>query len=76
MSRKKGTRFKRVPEELFLAEGHAVSALVHGGITFVSANQNAIQSAIVGVLTVVCALVNSTLNALVCFTIHRCILLF
>jgi len=76
MSRKKGTRLKRVPKKLFLAEGHTVGALVHSGVAFVCANQNAIQSAIVGVLTVVSALMNGTFNALVCFTIHFCILLF
>ena len=76
MSRKKGTRLKRVPEELFLAEGHAVSALVHGGVTLMGTYQNAVQSAVVSILTVVSALMNSTLNALVCLVIHNQFLLF
>ena len=66
----------RVPKELFLAEGLAVSALVHGGITFVSANQDTIQSAVVGAAAVICALLNGAFNALVSLTIHFEFLLF
>ena len=66
---------KRVPYKLFLAEGHAVGTLIHGGVAFVSAYQNTVQSAVVSVLAVVSALMNSTFNALVCFTIHFLFLL-
>ena len=76
MSRKKGTRLKRVPKKLFLTEGHTVGTLVHSGITFVSADQNTVQSAVVCILAVVSALVNGAFNALVCFAIHCLILLF
>ena len=57
-------------DRLFLAEGHAVSALVLGGICLVGAHQNALQGAEVCFVTVICALMNSAFNALVCFAIH------
>ena len=36
-----------------------------------SANQNAIQGTIVAIVTVVCALLDGTFNALVCVTVHN-----
>ena len=61
---------KCAPKNLFLAEGHAVGALIHGGIAFVGADHNAIQCAVIFVLAVVCALMNGAFNALVCFAVH------
>ena len=54
-----------------LAEGLAVSALIHGGICLMGAYQDPLQRAKVGILAVMGALLDSTLNALVCMTIHR-----
>ena len=59
-------------KELLSAEGHAICALIHGGVALMGTYQNAVQSAVIGILTVVSALMNSTLNALVCFAIHIC----
>ena len=53
-----------------LTEGLAVGTLIHGGICLVGTNQNALQRAEVGILAVMGTLLNSTLNALVCMTIH------
>lgn len=58
-------------EALFLAEGLAVGALVHGGITLMGANQNAVQSAVIAVRAVVCTLMHGTFDALICFAIHN-----
>ena len=55
---------------LSLAEGLAVGALVHGGIGFVSAYQNAIQAAVVLVVAVVSAGLNGAFNALVGVVVH------
>ena len=71
MSTRKGVR-KRTPKELLSAEGHTVGALVHGGVTFVSADQDTVQSAVVCILAVVSALMNGAFNALICLAIHVC----
>jgi len=63
-------------DSLFLTEGHAVGALILGGICLMGANQNPLQRTVVCFVTVVCALLNSTLNALVCVAIHSSFLLF
>ena len=76
MSNKKGCVLQRTQKELLLAEGLAVSALVHGGVALVGADQNTVQSAEVCILAVVSALLNGALNALVCFAIHNQFLLF
>ncbi len=76
MSNKKGCVLQRTQKELLLSEGLAVSALIHSGVTLVGAYQNAVQSALVGILTVVSALMNGTFNALVCLAIHNQFLLF
>ena len=55
---------------LLLAEGHAVGALINGRVGLMGANKNAIQGAVVFTVTVVCTLLNGTLNGLVCMTIH------
>ena len=51
-------------------EGHAVGALVLGGIAFMGAYQNGIQGAVVLGGAVVGALADGTLNALVCMAVH------
>ena len=61
---------------LFLAERLAVSALIHGGVCFMSANQDSLQGAIVCTFTVMCALGNGTFDALVCIAVHSLFLLF
>ena len=58
-----------------LAEGLAVGALVCGGIGLVGAHQDPVQRAVICLLAMVLALLNSTLNALVCMTVHGIILL-
>ena len=70
MSNKKGCVLQRTQKELLLSEGLTVSALVHGGVTLVGANQNTIQSAEVGAAAVVSALLNGAFDALVCLAIH------
>ena len=54
-----------------LTEGLAVSALICGGIGLVSTHQDPLQGAVVCVLAVMLALLDSALNALVCMAIHR-----
>ena len=75
-SNKKGVRCTHPKEELLLAEGLAVGALVHGGVTLVGSDQNTVQSTVVCITAVVCALLNGAFDALVCFTIHCQFLLF
>ena len=58
------------PVQLLLAEGHAVGALVHSGIHLVGTHQDLVQRAVVFVLTMVGALLDSAFDALVCVTIH------
>jgi hypothetical protein len=50
---------------LLQLEGLAVGALVHGGVGLVGANQNALQAAIVGAVTVVAAVGDGALDGLV-----------
>ena len=69
-------RLHAAASTLLLAEGLAVSALVNSGVGFVGANHNAIQRTIVGIIAVVCALVNGAFNALVCMAAHSRFLLF
>ena len=60
---------------LLLAEGLAVGTLIGSGIHLMGAHQNSFQRAIICILAVMLALLDSTLNALVCMTIHSDILL-
>ena len=60
---------------LLLPEGHAVSTLLHSGIALVGAYQDLVQRTVVGFITVISTLPDSTLNALVCVTIHDFFLL-
>ena len=52
------------------AEGLAVGALVSSGIGLMGAYQDPLQGAEIGVLAVMLALLNGTLNALVCMAVH------
>jgi len=56
---------------LLLAEGLAVGALVLGGVHLMGAHQDPVQRAVVLVLAMVSALLNSAFDAFVGMTIHR-----
>ena len=57
-------------ENLLLAEGHAVGALILGRIALVGTNTDLVQGAVVLVFTMMGTLVDSTFNALVCVVVH------
>ena len=59
-----------------LTEGLAVGALILGRCCFVRTHQDPLQGAVIGILAVMLALLDGTLNALVCMAIHGVILLF
>ena len=61
---------------LLLAEGLAVRTLVSGRVSLMGAHQDSIQRAEILALAMIGALLNNTLNTLVCFTSHSCDLLF
>ena len=64
---------RRLPPYLrvsLLTEGHTIGALVCSGIGLMGTNHDSLQRAEVGILTVMGALLNSTLNALVCMATH------
>jgi hypothetical protein len=63
------------PLVLLLAEGLTIGALIHSGVGFVGAHQNAVQRAIVLSVAVVCARLDGAFNALVGMTIHSNLLL-
>ena len=56
---------------LLLAEGHAVSALILGGIGLVGTHQNPIQRTVVLALTVMGTLLDSAFNGLVGMEVHK-----
>ena len=58
-----------IAASLFL-EGFAVGALIHGGVHLVGADQDLVQGAVIGALTVVGALLDRTLDALVAVAVH------
>ena len=60
---------------LLLTEGHAVGALIHGGVSLMGAHLDLFQGAVVGVVAVVSALGNSAGDALVGVTAHGSFLL-
>ena len=64
-----GQRPAAVPV-LLLTERLAIGALIHSRICLMGAYQNPVQRAEIGILTVILALLNGTLNALVCMGIH------
>jgi hypothetical protein len=55
---------------LLLPEGLAVGTLIHSGIHFMGAHQDPIQRAIICAAAVMCALLHSALNGLVCLFVH------
>ena len=55
---------------LFLAEGLAVGALVHGRILLMGAYKDAIQGAVVLGVAVIGALLDGALDALIGMTVH------
>lgn len=61
---------------LLLAEGHAVSALIHGGIGLMGTYQDPLQGAVIGSVAMMGALLDGALDALVCVAIHSLFLLF
>ena len=72
--RQEKTRQQELPRKtrcLLLTEGHAVGALIDGGVGLMGAHQNAVQGAVVLVVTVVCTLLNGALNGLIGMTIHN-----
>ena len=56
---------------LLLAEGHAVSALVLGGICLMGTNHDPVQGAIVLVLAMVGALADSAFDGFVGMAVHK-----
>jgi hypothetical protein len=55
---------------LLLAERLAVGALVHGGVCLVGTHGNAIQGTVVGIVTMVSALLDGAFDTLVGMTAH------
>ena len=55
---------------LLLPEGLTVGTLIHGRICLMGTHQDPLQRAEICILAVMGALLNSTLNALVCMAIH------
>ena len=59
------------PKILLHPEGLAVGTLVHSRVALVGAYQNAVQGAVIYIVAVVGALVNSAFDALVCVVVHN-----
>ena len=55
---------------LLSAEGHAIGALLHGGIALVGAHQDLVQRAVVLALAVMGALAHGALHTFVGVTVH------
>ena len=68
--------FGATPRILLLTEGHAVSALIHGRVCLMGAYQDLVQGAVVLLVTVMGALLDSALDALVGIAVHNRFLLF
>ena len=51
-------------------EGHTVGALIHGGIALMGTYQDSLQRTEILLAAVVCALLNGTLDTLVCMAVH------
>ena len=58
-----------------LAEGFAVSALIHGRIGFMGAHQDAVQRAVVLGIAMVCAGLDGAFDALISMAVHVIFLL-
>ena len=59
-------------QSLLLPEGHAVGALVLGGVCFMGTYLNAVQRAVIGGITVILTLAHSAGNALIHIGVHSC----
>ena len=59
-----------LPKKSLLAEGHAISALLLGRVGLVGTHQDAVQRAVVGLVAVVSAGLDSALDALVGILVH------
>jgi hypothetical protein len=57
--------------QLLLAEGHAVGALVNGGIHLMGTHQDLVQGTVILMAAMVGTLLNGTFDALVCVAIHN-----
>ena len=57
--------------ELLLAEGHAVGALILGGICLVGTHGDAVERTVVFLLAVMGALADSTFDGLVGMAVHK-----
>ena len=68
-------RHKPPLQRLLLAEGLAVSTLIHSGVGLVGTYHNSLQGAVVCILAMMGALSDSTLDALVCMAAHSQFLL-
>ena len=69
----KKTAAENPPQEalsLFLSEGLAVGALIHGRVCLMGTYQNLIQGAVVLAVTVIGAGLDGTFDALVCIAVH------
>ena len=63
---------KKPPQDpLFLTEGLAVCAGFHSGVCLVRAHKDSLQRAEIGIIAVICALLYSAFDALVCMTTHN-----
>ena len=62
--------------QLLFAEGLAISTLIHGRICLVGTHQDPVQGAVVLGIAMVSTLLYSTLDTLVCVTIHGSCLLY
>ena len=55
---------------LFLFEGQAISALIHGGVRFIGTNHDTVQRAVICLITMMGTLSYGAFDALVCMAIH------
>lgn len=58
-------------QALLFPEGHAVGTLIHSRIGFMGTHKDPVQRAVVLAFAVVCALMDSTLDALVGMAVHN-----
>jgi hypothetical protein len=63
-------------QKSLLAEGLAVSTLVHSGVLLMGTHQDSVQRAVVGVIAVISAGLDGALNALIGVFVHFTYLLF
>ena len=61
----------REKQELFLYEGQAVGALIHGRIGLVGANRHAVERAVILIGAVIFTVADGTADAMVCVAVHK-----